>query len=101
MKFDVLFKQKVKNINIHSWFYRKENIMMKNKTEMIKRRIIMLTLIFVLALNTLAGCGKKAKEENKSKKSQTESCSKEENDETSESMVESEAQSIESTEAQT
>lgn len=75
--------------------------MMKNKTEMIKRRIIMLTLIFVLALNTLAGCGKKAKEENKSKKSQTESCSKEENDETSESMVESEAQSIESTEAQT
>ena len=82
-------------------FYRKENFMMKNKKEIIKKRTVMLVLVFVLSLNTLTGCGKKTKEESKSRKAQTESCTIEGDEETSESMLESEAQSMESKETQT
>ena len=40
--------------------------------EIIKKRTVMLVLVFVLSLNTLTGCGKKTKEESKSRKAQTE-----------------------------
>ena len=55
----------------------------------------------MLVFNVLAGCGKKEKVGDKLKKMLEESCSTEDNDESRESMVESEAQLMESTETQT
>ena len=65
------------------------------------KKTIILALVFMLGFNVLAGCGKKDKRANKSKKTQVESCSVEDNEETSESMVESETQLMETTETQT
>ena len=65
------------------------------------KKTIILALVFMLGFNVLAGCGKKDKRANKSKKTQVESCTVEDNEETSESMVEGETQLMETTETQT
>ena len=75
--------------------------MTKIRKKIINKRAMILMLVFMLVFNVLAGCGKKEKVGDKLKKMLEESCSTEDNDESRESMVESEAQLMESTETQT